>query len=51
MPQPRPASGGSALGGGDGGINIIPDPQDASFLTDPVYPTMAMGKDLFVAEP
>ncbi|KAN0132392.1 hypothetical protein V8E53_009818 [Lactarius tabidus] len=36
MPQPRPASGGSALGGGDGGINIIPDPQDASFLTNPV---------------
>ncbi|KAN0130599.1 Ribonuclease H-like domain containing protein [Lactarius tabidus] len=46
MPQPRPASGGSALGGGDGGINIIPDPQDASFLTDPVYPTMAMGGDI-----
>ena len=27
-----------------GGINLIPDPQDASFLTDPVNPTMVMGR-------
>ncbi|KAN0132399.1 Piwi domain containing protein [Lactarius tabidus] len=29
-----------------GGINLIPDPQDASFLTDPVNPTMVMGADI-----
>jgi eukaryotic translation initiation factor 2C len=34
-----------------GGINLIPDPQDASFLTDPVNPTMVMGRILFASEP
>jgi eukaryotic translation initiation factor 2C len=29
-----------------GGINLIPDPQNASFLADPVNPTMVMGADI-----
>jgi hypothetical protein len=33
-----------------GGIDLMPDPQDASFLADPVNPTMVTGKVLFVAE-
>ncbi|KAN0132398.1 Ribonuclease H-like domain containing protein [Lactarius tabidus] len=30
----------------EAGINLIPDPQDASFLTDPANPTMVMGADI-----
>jgi hypothetical protein len=35
----------------DGGMNLIPDPQGASFLTNPVNPTTVIGKVQFVAEP
>jgi hypothetical protein len=35
----------------DAGIDLIPDPQGASFLTKPVNPTTVIGKVQFVAEP
>ncbi|KAH9970612.1 hypothetical protein BGW80DRAFT_1446937 [Lactifluus volemus] len=34
-----------------GGINVVPEPQDISFLTDPAHPAMVMGADITHAPP
>jgi eukaryotic translation initiation factor 2C len=31
-----------------GGINVVPEPQDISFLTDPAHPAMVMGRSRLI---